>query len=229
MQRVCEPELMDAAAQAAAYAAADFSAGDRAVVERVVALLAEAPAQAPPSLIDLGCGPGNISFVLAEHLPGARVLGVDGAEAMLQIARLRLAGAPQRWPGLGFARALLTPAGLQPVPACRFGAVVSNSLLHHLHGPQVLWTAVRQLAAPGALVFVRDLRRPASPEAVLALRDRYLSDAPPVLQHDYVASLHAAFTAVEVQQQLLAAGLADQLQVAERDDRYLEVWGRLAG
>jgi 2-polyprenyl-3-methyl-5-hydroxy-6-metoxy-1,4-benzoquinol methylase len=229
MQRVCEPELMDAAAQAAAYAAADFSVGDRAVVERVVALLAEAPAQPPPSLIDLGCGPGNISFVLAEHLPAARVLGVDGAEAMLQIARLRLAGAPQRWPGLGFARALLTPAGLQPAPAGRFSAVVSNSLLHHLHGPQVLWTAVRQLAAPGALVFVRDLRRPASPAAVLALRDRYLSDAPPVLQHDYVASLHAAFTAVEVQQQLLAAGLADQLQVAERDDRYLEVWGRLAG
>ena len=229
MQRVCEPELMDAAAQAAAYAAADFSAGDQAVVDRVVALLAEPPAMAQPSLIDLGCGPGNISFVLAERLPAARVLGVDGAEAMLQIAAARLRETPQRWPGLRFALALLTPAGLQPAPPDRFSAVVSNSLLHHLHEPQVLWTAVRQLAAPGALVYIHDLRRPASPAAVLALRDRHLSEAPAVLQRDYVASLQAAFTAGEVQQQLVAAGLADQLQVAERDDRYLEVWGRLAG
>jgi hypothetical protein len=33
----------------------------------------------------------------------------------------------------------------------------------------------------------------------------------------------------EVRQQLVDAGLADQLQVAALDDRYLEVWGRLAG
>ena len=110
-----------------------------------------------------------------------------------------------------------------------FSVIVSNSLLHHLHDAQVLWTAVRQLAAPGAAVYIKDLRRPASPEAVLALRDRYLPEAPPVLQHDYVASLHAAFTAAEVRQQLADAGLAEHLQVGELEDRYLEIWGRLAG
>jgi hypothetical protein len=31
----------------------------------------------------------------------------------------------------------------------------------------------------------------------------------------------------EVQAQLELVGLADQLQVAALDDRYLEVWGRL--
>ena len=46
---------------------------------------------------------------------------------------------------------------------------------------------------------------------------------------DYEASLHAAFTVAEVRQQLADAGLDAQLQVAELDDRYLEVWGRLAG
>jgi len=86
---------------------------------------------------------------------------------------------------------------------------------------------LRQLAAPGACVYIKDLRRPPSPEAAVALQQRYLADAPPVLQHDYLASLHAAFTPAEVEQQLQQAGLADQLQVAPLEDRYLEVWGRL--
>ena len=217
---------MDEQAQALAYAAADFSAGDQAVVERFAALFDPQPGAA---LLDLGCGPGNISFRLAERFPQARVLGVDGAAAMLQIARDRLNQAPGRWPALAFAQGLLGSAGLEPCPTGRFTALISNSLLHHLHEPRVLWSALVPLAAPGAIVYIRDLRRPASPEAVLTLRERHLADASSVLQRDYVASLHAAFTMAEVRQQLEAAGLADQLQVAELDDRYLEVWGRLAG
>jgi len=104
--------------------------------------------------------------------------------------------------------------------------LVSNSLLHHLHDPLVLWQAIAQAAAPGARIYVKDLRRPPSPEAAEQLRQRYLADAPAVLQHDYLASLHAAFTAAEVEQQLQRCGL-EQLQVAEVDDRYLEIWGQL--
>ena len=104
--------------------------------------------------------------------------------------------------------------------------ILSNSLLHHLHDPLVLWQAIAQAAAPGARVYVKDLRRPPSPEVAEQLRQRYLADAPAVLQHDYLASLHAAFTAAEVEQQLHRCGL-DQLQVAEVDDRYLEIWGQL--
>jgi trans-aconitate 2-methyltransferase len=226
MQRICEPELMDDSAQAAAYANADFSAGDQALLERFVDLFG---ADQVGDLVDLGCGPGNITFLLAERFGAARVLGVDGSEAMLQIASRRLAAEPGRWPGLRFAQELLSPTGLLPSLGGRFSAVISNSLLHHLHDPQGLWTAVRWLGAPGAAVYIKDLRRPASPEAVLALRDRYLPEAPPVLQHDYVASLHAAFTTAEVRQQLADAGLAEHLQVAELEDRYLEVWGCLAG
>ena len=59
------------------------------------------------------------------------------------------------------------------------------------------------------------------------MRERYVNDAPPVLQKDYVASLQAAFTPQEVEQQLQQAGLADQLQVNAVEDRYLEVWGSL--
>jgi trans-aconitate 2-methyltransferase len=230
MERVCEPELMDGAEQAAAYAAADFAAGDRALLQRLQQLFG---AGLGSRIADLGCGPGNISVLLAEQYPAAHVVGLDGAAAMLQIAEQRRAAQPGRWPLLRFVQARL-PAGAGPegldaleqlAGAC--SAVISNSLLHHLHDPDVLWSSLRQLAAPGACIYIKDLRRPASAEAVLALRDRYLAQAPPVLQHDYVASLHAAFTPAEVATQLQRCGLDQALQVAPLDDRYLEVWGVL--
>jgi hypothetical protein len=48
-----------------------------------------------------------------------------------------------------------------------------------------------------------------------------------VLKRDYEASLRAAFSAEDVQQQLQKAQLS-QLMVMEREDRYLTVWGQLA-
>jgi SAM-dependent methyltransferase len=220
MKRTPEPELMNGAEQAQAYAAADFSAGDQALIERLDQLF---PGGLGERLVDLGCGPGNISFRLAQRHPGADVLGIDGAEAMLEPARALLAAQTSLQPRLRFERRCLPDPDL----AGGFSAVISNSLLHHLHDPAVLWQAVRQLAAPGACVYIKDLRRPPSPEQAVALQQRYLADAPWVLQHDYLASLHAAFTAVEVERQLQEAGLADQLQVALLEDRYLEVWGRM--
>ena len=224
MQRIPEPELMDEAGQVLAYAQADFAASDAAMVERLAQLCADDPGMA---LLDLGCGPGNISLRLAARWPTAKVLGLDGAPMMLAVARERLAGAP---PGLAdrlrFEQALLPLAAAGELEA-HFSAVVCNSLLHHLHYPAVLWQSVAQLAAPGAFVYVQDLRRPVSAEAVEALVATEMASAPEVLRRDYRASLHAAFTVVEVREQLGHAGLAAQLQVAPLQERYLEVWGRL--
>ena len=224
MQRIPEPELMDEAGQVLAYAQADFAASDAAMVERLAQLCGDDPGTA---LLDLGCGPGNISLLLAALWPAAKVLGLDGAPRMLAVARERLAEAPPELADrLRFEQALLPLAAAGELEA-HFSAVVCNSLLHHLHDPAALWQTVAQLGAPGAFVYVQDLRRPASAEAVEALVATEMASAPEVLRRDYRASLHAAFTPEEVQQQLEQAGLADQLQVAPRQERYLEVWGRL--
>jgi len=90
----------------------------------------------------------------------------------------------------------------------------------------VLWRAVARWGAPGALVMVRDLRRPESPEALREQVERHAGNAPAVLRRDYAASLAAAFRPEEVEAQLAAAGLED-LRVSPRDDRYLDVSGRL--
>ena len=64
--------------------------------------------------------------------------------------------------------------------------------------------------------------------AVDQLCERYVADAPEVLQGDYRASLQAAFTVEEVKAQLRDAQL-DHLQVRELEDRYLEISGWIAG
>ena len=232
MQRSVEPELMDDPLQVQAYARADFGATDQALVDRLVELFGESLGDGPgPRLVDLGCGPGNISFRLAERFPQTSVLGLDGAAAMLEVAQQELAQRVLGCPGLAdrlrFAQVLLGP---ETFPYGGFTAVVSNSLLHHLHDPQALWRHLRPLAAPGAAIYIKDLRRPATPEAALALQQLHLASAPAVLQRDYLASLHAAFEPAEVEAQLRLAGLPvgeHGLRVAALDDRYLEVWGRL--
>ena len=231
LKRTVEPELMDDPVQAAAYAAADFTNSDQALVDRVEACFG---ADLGGRLLDLGCGPGTITFRLADRFPGVSVLGVDGAPAMLALAekeRLRrMASSPQLADRVTFAAYRLAADGPGSTPLQGFTAVVSNSLLHHLHDPQVLCGQLRQMAAPGAAIYIKDLRRPATAAAAEALLHLHLGSAPPVLQRDYLASLHAAFRLEEVEAQLLAAGLPlgpGGLQVAEVEDRYLEIVGRL--
>lgn len=77
---------MDGAEQAQAYADADFSATDQAMVERIAVCFGSHLGE---RIIDLGCGPGNITFRLASRYPSSQVVGVDGSGAMLAIAIAR--------------------------------------------------------------------------------------------------------------------------------------------
>jgi trans-aconitate 2-methyltransferase len=230
MERQPEPELMDEPLQALAYAQADFSATDRQLVEAVLRAVRDHGLRVTRA-VDLGCGPGNISFPLAEALPDAAVLAIDGAAAMLEPGLRRQQAEPGRWPRLRFHQACLPlPPGAPealPLPfRPPFALLVSNSLLHHLHEPAVLWRSLRQLGAPGSLVVVRDLRRPDSAAALEELVERHTSGAPAVLRRDYRASLRAAFRPEEVEAQLRQEGLTS-LRVQRREERYLDVVGRL--
>jgi trans-aconitate 2-methyltransferase len=50
-------------------------------------LLAQVDAEAPGLVVDLGCGNGPMTLALAGRWPGARVVGVDASESMLEAAR----------------------------------------------------------------------------------------------------------------------------------------------
>lgn len=228
MHRIPEPELMVGAEQVFAYAQANFTDTDQSVVDHLSALLQSFHVEllSCDLILDLGCGPGNISERLAEHWSSVNIVGVDGAAAMISIANERLKAARSSIHNLRYVIADLNDVSLSDLNLInRASVVVSNSLLHHLHDPQQLWAAVRQLAAPGALMLHRDLRRPSNEQEVDELCDRYVDSAPPVLQRDFRASLIAAFTADEIREQLDQAGLG-HLTVMEIGDRYLEIYGQ---
>ena len=112
-----------------------------------------------------------------------------------------------------------------PAPRSRYDLILSNSLLHHLRDPAVLWQSLRRWAAPDAAVFVVDLKRPASIAAARQLVETYAAGEPEVLRRDFYNSLLAAYRSDEVRAQLTAAGL-EHLTVDEVSDRHLAVVGR---
>lgn len=220
MQRIPEPELMDEFEQARAYAEADFSEPNQRFVQLFEA---EFPALKSGHVVDLGCGPGDIAVRLARRHADLHVDGVDGARRMLDFAEARLRDEPALTSRVRFVQAVLPEVALPPG---RYDAVVSNSLLHHLHDPQVLWRAVRSLGAPGAAVLVMDLYRPDTPGAAQEIVETYAGEEPELLKRDFFNSLCAAFDPAEVQVQLLECGLGT-LEVRTVSDRHLVVAGRL--
>ncbi|MBM4267186.1 MAG: methyltransferase domain-containing protein [Deltaproteobacteria bacterium] len=217
MERTPEPELMDDEAQARAYAEADFSVPH----EHFVELFRERfPDLSPRTVLDLGCGPGDVSRRLARAWPLCRVVGVDGAAAMLTIGNEinRQAGLAERVE----LRHTYLPA--RPIDGGPFDAITSNSLLHHLADPATLWSTIAQHAEAATAVFVMDLLRPHSPEAARDLVDEHAAGEPDVLRRDFLQSLHAAYRPAEVRDQLARAGL-DPLTVEVVSDRHLIVHG----
>lgn len=218
MKRVPEPELMDDDAQARAYAEAGFEEPHRQFVELFRAQWPVLSLQG--RVLDLGCGPADITLRFARAWPGTVIDGIDGAEAMLGYGRERirrhgLEGRIRLW------RARLPD---DPLPGHGYDAVISNSLLHHLRDPAVLWEAVKAAARPGAPVFVMDLMRPGSEAQARALVEEHAAGEPEVLRRDFYHSLLAAYRVGEVRDQLAAAGLAG-LSVRAVSDRHLVVAG----
>ena len=215
MQRRPEAELMDDVAQAAAYAGADFSAANELFVD---SLMARCQLASGAHVLDLGCGPADIPCRLAARIPGIHIDAIDGAAAMLALARRAVAAASlddritliqqHIYPGMPFAG--------------RYDAIISNSLLHHLDDPMTLWEVIRDNLPAGAAVVIMDLCRPVSEAAVSELVTQYAANDPPVLRHDFRASLHAAYTRAEVTAQLQAAGLT-WLHCEVVSDRHLLV------
>ena len=220
MKRTPEPELMDDAAQAEAYAAADFAESDN----RLVRLFADRFVDDfDGRVVDLGCGPGNITFRFAAAHPRCTVLGVDGAAAMVAQAEKRRAEGDPGSHRCTFRVSTLPDPSL---PERAFDAVLSNSLLHHLADPATLWETVHHLAAPGAFVLMGDLFRPDTEQTARDLVARCAANEPGVLRQDFYNSLLAAFTPDEVRQQLRQARLTP-LAVERISERHLMVWGHL--
>jgi trans-aconitate 2-methyltransferase len=93
---------------------------------------------APQKIIDLGCGPGNSTAVLAERWPNAEIRGLDSSNEMIVTARR---DAPGRMFDVGD---IATWS-----PETPFDLVFSNAALQWLDNHELLYPRLLGFVAPG--------------------------------------------------------------------------------
>ena len=213
MQRILEPELMEDPVQAAAYAAADFSDPHGLFINKFQEVFPGR--RITGHVLDLGCGPADISLRFARAYPECRIDGVDGARAMLNEGKAALQRA-------GLQHRIELIEGVIPdikLPRKNYEVILSNSLLHHLHDPSVMWKCIRKFSTRGTLIFIMDLMRPDTCQDTEQLVNRYCENEPEILRRDFYNSLCAAFNRNEVVAQL-AENLLQDLDVVVISDRH---------
>lgn len=98
----------------------------------------------PRTVYDLGCGAGNVTRVLAQRWPEARVVGVDESEAMLAQARREAADIVWKRQGLA-----------EWAPAEPADVIYSNAAMHWLPDHRSLFPRLMGMLAPGGVLAVQ--------------------------------------------------------------------------
>jgi trans-aconitate 2-methyltransferase len=123
-------------------------AGER--LRPAVDLIARVPLAAPGTVVDLGCGTGNVTRLLAERYPAAAITGVDDSLPMLERAAADgPAGGRIRWCRGDLAR--WEPAADEPAPELVF----SNAALHWLDDHAGLFSRLFAAVAAGGVLAVQ--------------------------------------------------------------------------
>ncbi len=219
MERTVETELMEEQAGAEGYAGADFEEAHSRVIELFDAVFPGTDIAG--AVLDLGCGPGDVTFRFASRFPAADLVAVDGSAAMIALARKRRQLSPLTGARISFVEAALSS---RLVPRRTYEAIISTSCLHHLHDPCILWHTIAAHAVSGTMLFVYDLRRPGDRETAADMVEYYAGNEPEVLKRDFYNSLLAAFEPAEVTLQLARCGLAE-LSVRAVSDRHMIIFG----
>jgi ubiquinone/menaquinone biosynthesis C-methylase UbiE len=119
----------------------------RPVHDAVVAAVASA---GPTSILDVGCGTGLLTTRLATSIPGARVIGCEPSDGMVQRAADR--PEPVTW---------LRGAGERlPIRAGSVDAVVSTDSFHWIPDQAAALAEFARVLRPGGRVFIAVLTSP---------------------------------------------------------------------
>ena len=222
MDRIIEPELMNEEEQVKAYAFANFSEPHDLFVKIFQEKFPDINSSFNDAVLDLGCGPCDITRRFAKAYKDASFHAVDGSALMLKYGK-ELNDEEKLSHRIKLVETSLPKVEL---PQQFYHLIISNSLLHHLHNPITLWETIQQHAKPYAHVYVMDLVRPVDEQTVTFLSNEYAANEPEILKSDFENSLRASFSIEEVRQQLKEVGLSN-LTVEEIGDRHMIIYGVL--
>ncbi|MBI83650.1 MAG: hypothetical protein CMJ81_10680 [Planctomycetaceae bacterium] len=219
LPRVLEPEVMDSLDEARDYDSMDHSRVNKSFVDDFFALN-----HCHDEILDVGVGTARIPIDLCKRHKEIRVVGIDLAACMLQIAEVNVELANLR------ERILLVRQDAKRLTFDnhRFDAVISNSIVHHVPEPvQVLAESIRVLK-PGGLLFFRDLLRPENNRLVEQTVETYAADEDEHARQMFEASLRAALSLQEIIKFVTSLGFAAET-VQVTSDRHWTWAARLEG
>ncbi len=222
LPRVLEPEAMDTAEEARDYDAMDHTEVNARFVSD---FLKAHGACRGGEILDVGTGPGRIPIELCRRDPSARVVGVDLAHHMLDLARRNIESA-----GLSD-RIRLAHADAKTLSSSadgRFEAVLSNTIIHHIPDPVPALSEMARAVTPGGTLMVRDLARPSSKDELDHLVATYAGQEEPAARALFAASLHAALTLEEVRAIVRLLGMPDDGVAMTSDRHWTWIWSRPA-
>ncbi len=210
LSRVLEAEVMDSAAEARDYDAMDHREVNRAFVDDLLAA-----GEVAGDVLDLGTGTAQIPVELCQRCEDCRVLAIDAAVHMLDLARYNIEVASL------IERITLAHVDAKQLPYQDdlFGLVMSNSIVHHVPDPLVVLREAVRVAAPGGRLFFRDLLRPADEATVTRLVETYAGQANDHQRQMFQDSLRAALDLEEIRGCVQQLGFA-AATVSATSDRH---------
>ena len=227
MDRRAEPELMNTKDQVDSYSEADFSKGEIKFIRFIKNYLKKNNIHLTHNdlIVDLGCGPGNISEKLSQEWPKTSVLGIDGSKEMIHKAKFRKNLREKPLNNLNYLCEDIKNIKLVDISDKKhINLLVSNSLIHHITNINQFFECILSLSSENTLNFHKDLIRPINEKYALQLKAECASKYNETLTNDYYASLQASYRADELKKLILDKNLV-HLDVLEEENKYLILYG----
>lgn len=220
LKRILEPEVMDSVEEAQEYNAMDHAEVNRLFVADLLEFARQNLETTDNEfclgdVLDLGTGTALIPVELCKHHSECRVMAVDMATSMLDLAvyNVAAAGLEER---IQISQADAKQLGFQDQ---MFDVVISNSIIHHIPEPVECLQEMQRVTRVGGILFVRDLMRPSDHDTLAQLVQTYTGDETEYSQQLFGDSLHAALSLEEIRRLVAQLGF-DPNSVNATSDRH---------
>ncbi|MDE0934825.1 MAG: class I SAM-dependent methyltransferase [Mariniblastus sp.] len=231
LNRILEPEVMDSEREAQEYNDMDHSVVNQRFVEELFQFARDQNAVGADGeidlgdVLDLGTGTALIPIELCRQDHECRVMAVDMAVSMLELARYNVEA------GGMIERITLAQVDAKKMGYDRgaFDVVISNSIIHHIPQPLSCLREMVRVVAEDGLLFIRDLMRPEDKETLEELVVAYTGKESEYSQKLFRDSLHAALSLDEIRELVASLGFEPDSVKATSDRHWTWMAVKLAG